>query len=373
MYFYVDESGQTGISLFDENQPVLYYGVLRCKVNLDLLAEKYVLGMRAKLGVDRLHANHLGNGELVKIVNDIETLRKKFDIRFDLYRVVKKDHALISFFDQVFDQGMNPAVPWSSYWTPLRYVLLIKLSYIFQLADLKKAWEARMTINNKKAEELLVEVCESILPRVACIPDSRSREIIGDAIRWASKNPSEISYNVDSKEARKQISPNLIGFQSVMHGMALQLKKGKCRAKKIVVDRQSEFNESQRWVADFYNQGRDIEWVVGPGLPRMDLTHIPECAIECTPGDESFGLELVDIYLWIFKRVLEGKQVAPELGVLFNSQLKRGYFDEVSLNAIEHRWTPMFANMPNPELKDLERARAFKEIEENKRKAHVIK
>lgn len=37
MYFYVDESGQTGLELFDGNQPFLYYGVLSSKVNLDLL------------------------------------------------------------------------------------------------------------------------------------------------------------------------------------------------------------------------------------------------------------------------------------------------------------------------------------------------
>jgi hypothetical protein len=35
MYFYVDESGQTGLNLFDENQPYLYYGVLSSKTNLE--------------------------------------------------------------------------------------------------------------------------------------------------------------------------------------------------------------------------------------------------------------------------------------------------------------------------------------------------
>lgn len=40
MYFYIDESGQTGLNLFDESQPFLYYGILRSKLNLDVLAEK---------------------------------------------------------------------------------------------------------------------------------------------------------------------------------------------------------------------------------------------------------------------------------------------------------------------------------------------
>ena len=35
MYFYVDESGQTGINLFDLQQPVLYYGVLSSPHDMD--------------------------------------------------------------------------------------------------------------------------------------------------------------------------------------------------------------------------------------------------------------------------------------------------------------------------------------------------
>ena len=65
MYFYVDESGQTGLELFDENQPFLYYGVLSSKVNLDLLTLPKIKSLRQKLGVDRLHAAELGNGRLV--------------------------------------------------------------------------------------------------------------------------------------------------------------------------------------------------------------------------------------------------------------------------------------------------------------------
>ncbi len=125
MYFYIDESGQTGLNLFDENQPNLYYGVLSSKTNFDILAQRKIKNLRKRLNVKRLHAADLGNGKLIEIIDDIIKLRKKFNLRFDLYRIVKSDYALICFFDQVFDQGMNPVVPWSAYWTPLRYVLLI--------------------------------------------------------------------------------------------------------------------------------------------------------------------------------------------------------------------------------------------------------
>lgn len=120
MYFYIDESGHTGLNLFDKNQPVLYYGMLSSKINIDLVAEDAVKAMRKKFGVDRLHAAELGVGRLSEIATDIARLRKKHNIVFDLLKVIKKDHALISFFDQTFDQGLNPAVPWMWYWSPLK-------------------------------------------------------------------------------------------------------------------------------------------------------------------------------------------------------------------------------------------------------------
>ena len=55
----------------------------------------------------------------------------KRDVRFSLYKVVKPDHAIITFFDQVFDSGVNKAVRWDHYWTPLRYPLLFKVAYLF--------------------------------------------------------------------------------------------------------------------------------------------------------------------------------------------------------------------------------------------------
>jgi hypothetical protein len=42
MHFYVDESGHTGPNLFDAEQPLLYYGVLSSRVNVDVVAKSLV-------------------------------------------------------------------------------------------------------------------------------------------------------------------------------------------------------------------------------------------------------------------------------------------------------------------------------------------
>lgn len=373
MYFYVDESGQTGLELFDENQPFLYYGVLSSKVNLDLLTLPSIKKLRKKLGVDRLHAAELGNGKLVDIVDDIEALRKKYNIKFDFYRIAKTDHALICFFDQTFDQGVNPAVPWSSYWTPLKYVLLIKTAYLFDEDMLKDAWQARITVKNEIAEELLISVCKRVLERVNILPDARSIQVITDAMNWVINNPSSISYNASSKKDKLQISPNLIGFQSVMHGIAKRLEKSKSHAQKVVVDRQSQFNKAQEWIAQLYQNGRDLEepLELGIGLPTMDLKHMPAVPIECTPGTESPGLEIVDLYIWVFKRHIENKELATPLYKLIKKQLHKGMYDEVSINALIKRWGPWFSELPEPTGDQLVKARELAALEE-KRRANFI-
>src|SRR5690606_21938564 len=106
------------------------------------------------------------------------------------------------------------------------------------------------------------------------------------------------------------ITPNVIGFQTVMHGIARRLKTPKAFAS-ITVDQQSQFNKAQKNLAEFYANARDIPWESGPGMPKMDLRNVPEAPITFRSSKESVGLELVDVYLWIFKRMMEGQDIPP--------------------------------------------------------------
>jgi len=351
MFFYIDESGHTGTNLFDDSQPIIYYGVLSSKRNLDALGNERFPKLREKLGVQRLHANQLGNGKLIPIVNDLLCIQREFDIRFDLYRVIKADHAVIAFFDQVFDQGMNPAVPCASYWTPLRYVLLVKLAWLFDYELLKKAWEARIDLNSRRANETLKTVCKELRSRAGSLPDKRSIQIITDALWLVEKNPDEIRYNAKSKNELLQITPNIIGFQCVMHGIAMRLKSHSLPASRIVVDQQIQFNKAQRTLSEFFqriSQARKLPAYLGPGLPELDFSGMPEIPITFESSVNVPGLELVDIYLWVFKRFMEGKSLANELRSIIEPQLEKGFTDEISLNGIKKRWTPFFTDLPEP-------------------------
>lgn len=222
LYYYVDESGNTGLNLFDEVQPMLYYGVMGCRYDLDVKAEPLLKTLRAELGVDRLHANQLGVGRLTPIARRLTDFSKKDGIRFSLFTIKKRDHALITFFDQVFDSGLNNAISWQHYWTPLRYALLFKVVHLFDEDLAKRAWAARREQNPRRCDEELIKLCRDLRDRIHWLPDARSRELVGGALTWAIANPRAINFGSSNRESTLQISPNLIGFQQVLQGISVQ-------------------------------------------------------------------------------------------------------------------------------------------------------
>jgi hypothetical protein len=368
MYFYIDESGHTGPNLFDDSQPTLYYGVLSSTVDLDVAAAGDVERARGSLGRERLHANEIGLGGLVSIREHLIAIQRKFDIRFDLCKVAKRDHAVISFYDQVFDHGVNAAASWMGYWTPLRYVQLLKLATLFDSALAERAWRARISLNSVTAAQELSHLCGELRGRVPTLPDARSRQLIGDALAWAAANPNSMKYNCQSPREVLDITPNMVGFQAVMHRIASRLRSPSSFAS-ITVDQQSQFNKTQKSLAEFYASVRQVPWVTGPGLPKMDLTKMPTAPIAFRSSRNSVGLEVVDLFLWLSKRLVEAKQIPVELVPIIEHQVQRGRIDDVSLSSMAQRWEQWFAGLPLPGQGAIATARAIQKADEERRQA----
>ena len=207
---------------------------------------------------------------LDEVVDTLLVLQKKHRIRFDVWQVVKRDHASISYFDQ----GMNPAVPRVAYWTPFRYPLLLNLASLFDNELAEKAWCARLEAHDGRSSSLFSEVCSELLARVHTLGDRRYIELITDALSWAMTHFDELGYNCKTGKQKLQIMPNMVGFQFVLRGICSRLGAPNRKAD-IVVDQQSQFNTTQRELREFYYQIREMPWVHGPGLPVMDVTNMP--------------------------------------------------------------------------------------------------
>ncbi|WP_454771072.1 hypothetical protein [Escherichia coli] len=134
--------------------------------------------LRKTLGVERLHAAELGVHCLSEVV-DIAGPAENHRIRFDIWQVVKRDHAIISFFDQVFDQGLNPVVPGVPTGPPA-LSLPLNLSNLFDDELAEKAWRARLEAHDERSCSLFSEVCGVLLQRVHSLGDARSVELIND-------------------------------------------------------------------------------------------------------------------------------------------------------------------------------------------------
>lgn len=371
MHFYVDETGHTGPNLFDQTQPVLSYGVLSSVEDLDKVAEKDLAVLRKALRVPRLHAAELGMHRLEDVIDTLLVLQKKHRIRFDIYQVVKRDHSIISFFDQVFDQGMNPAVSWTAYWTPLRYPLLLSLANLFDDELAGKAWRARLEAHDGRSELLFRDVCNTLLQRCARLHDARTRELITDALNWAANNFPQLSYNCKTNKDRLRIMPNMVGFQSVLHGICKRLG-GPNRRAEIIVDQQSQFNTTQRELSEFYRQIREQPFAIGPGLPVMDMSNMPEQPLVFQSGTTSAGLELVDIYLWVYKRFMEDKELTKPLQRLVYTNRNISLTSSLSLNSISTHFQEFMKTLPEVSAEQLAKAREVFAHDEVRRLKHRL-
>lgn len=367
MYAYIDESGNTGSHLFDNSQPVLYYGLLTCTKNLDVIAEPTLKRFRAELEVNRIHASQLGGAKLTPIANWLIRFQKKHDLRFNVYRVMKRDHAILSFFDQVFDSGMNEAVPRSWYFGPMRYLFLLEISSLFDEDVAKRAWQTRLNQSAEVCAKELADLCTLLSERALSFRDPRLRDVTVGALKWAAKNPEEISYGASNQESALQISPNLIGFQQVLTGLAARSQKMNRDVRRIIVDRQNEFNTAQDLLGDVYRKMKKAGPIpMMPGMPPLDWTHMPDTPFEFLAGDQSAGLELVDVYLWLAKRRFEDKSISREGMELLYGQRHRGQTDQVSLAGIESRWGHL-RDLPDPSQKQIEFAERMIAEEEEQR------
>lgn len=266
----------------------------------------------------------------------------------------------------------DDAIPWHHYFTPLRYVLLFKVAYLFDERLAKAAWAARLEQNPARCATMLVKLCADLLARVRQLPDQRSRDLIKGALKWTAANPEKKSYGSSNRESTLAISPNLVGFQSCMYAMATQSSKRGRQVRRITVDRQTEFNRAQGELAEIYEKLRihAHKSDMGPGMPSFDYSMMPVVPPTFMPGDESAGLELVDVTLWIAKRLEEKKEISRELRELFQMQAKRGLGEECSLKALSERWRHL-AHLPNPQQPfPAEFAKYFEE-QEAKRQATI--
>ena len=185
-----------------------------------------------------------GAGGLAKIEDMLHALQRKFRFGFDYYYIDKPVHALVVLFDAVFDAGINPAVKWDLYWTPLRFVAIYNLARIVDEALLREAWALCTAKWIEPLSDRVVTLLQELQRRTKHAGlDGRTRELFTDAFEFGVRKPLDLDFGVAHTEL---VSPNAVGFQFVVRAIARRAgKSGRKRPVSIKVDRQQQFIKAQ--------------------------------------------------------------------------------------------------------------------------------
>lgn len=244
MYAYIDETGNTGKNIFDEEQPLFLTAALISKVNFDLLERDRLIRIARRYGKDALHANELGDAAVESYARDILKVMEHHDCRFFISRAEKRYLAVTKLVDTLFDCFENKAVPWHTYnFRALRLLMVFKIAHILTVDAAMKFWGSLMEKNRTKAYSLFLDSLAELKENISLLPDARSRELITQAIEWATENPEAIYIHVNSKSVRAGHLPNMAVFPNLLEGIEQRSRLWKRSVIEVVHDRQCEFEK----------------------------------------------------------------------------------------------------------------------------------
>lgn len=307
MHAYIDESGNTGLNLFDPAQPLFLSLAMSSPVDFDDVFQERVARIARTAGIDCLHGSQLGVGGVESIAPSIIELVECSQVRFHFAFVNKPDVAAIKFFDAVFDPGENPATPHHSYVIrSVKFLLLLEFAAILNPNDARLFWEAMTSPRSPEAESAAVAAIDSVLQRVGILPDARSRQLIGDTLSWARRNIGELSIWTPKKQDRYGHVPNIFTFPSLMEGISKSSKIWHSQVDRIIHDQQSQFSTTLRhWHSLF--EDIEPERIIHFGDTPMQFADIRDSQFEVRDSRVSPGLQMADVVLWTFSRVVANK------------------------------------------------------------------
>lgn len=387
MFFHVDESGNTGNNLFDPNQPRLSYGLLSSTTNADALCAPLHRRIQHIIGDNLIHANNLGMGGLAEIAPYLLQIQRKMNFDFDYYFIEKPTYALVTFFEAVFDAGLNEAVRWETYWTPMRFMLIYKLSTLLDEPLLERSWHLCTTKRINERSDDIIQLLTDVMERAERSDlDRRSIEIIVDGLKYGIANPLALDFGVPDPRI---VSPNAVGFQFVVSAIARKMrKKNRKKASSILIDRQSQFNKAQiqtHHILSRFSKGLQetphedkrvyLNHPLFLGLQECDITHkdLPDISPTVSESAQSIGLQIVDVYLWLANKVFEGTALSPDLAQLWNLFAKRSLIDGISFSGMEQRFLQFERMLPAYDELTPEQLQAAKlSIDKHRRKVKSL-
>ena len=333
-FAFTDEAGNTGDNLFDQNQPTFWTCTTLSETDLDSENKAFIQDCQNILGVRELHAKDIGFEGIEKIADKLKKFLDIYITHIIFVKIDKQFLAATKLCDTLLDSADNKAISPHQYFTTLKGILEIRLIPLIKRKDRIAFWDSYKTGNR----DGFIKILEQLQFRVVeHIQDQRTKEVLGDALSWAIRNPSAFFY----VKRDKGDSPNLVSLLTLLNSIHDFRKATKFKIKKFVHDEQSQFGKYMKEAFELVKNVTDSDDPIKNliGLNEFKRVETFDCAMEFKASDSSVGLQVVDCILWLTKRGIERgiPRNAKECQILFQFIFNRGIIENFSYDNYERR------------------------------------
>lgn len=364
-FVFADESGNSGLKLFDDAQDTFWSGTVVAYADLDRKYSTFQRELLALVGRTELHGNELGFGRIEKIAGRLAWFIREKKLRFSFVRIYKPFLATTKLFDLAFDSGVNPAVPPQAYNVRhLRFINVLHFAQLLTSDDLNEFWSLFAAQDEKRFSHLLA----SIRDRVSETPyDKRSIQILTESLTWASEHPKEVLDPFSEHD-----SPNFVAFTALFEYLHAFHKETGHTIGSFIHDEQDQFiphfAQAFELLAKFHSDSEGPLSLISNVEPISSF----DCTLDVRSSDTSFGLQLIDVCLWLCKRVFDQRdRPMGQCTVLWESIKERSSINAYDFDMLVHnieKGTELLERREFTEEQLLSARRILDQIEANRQK-----
>lgn len=346
---FTDETGNSGLNLFDKGQPYFWTGTLLTPVDLDALNPAVHAACLSRAGCTELHGNELGFSGIERVAGKIEQLLYRYQARLLFTRIDKSHLAATKFVDTILDSGLNKAVSNFHYGIRLNRLYLAHIIVAcLDRDDREEFWGAYAAGDAEGFRRICMRLEGRILSRV---DDERTRQLLQDAITWALAHPEPLLEGTRSPLD----SPNIVALTLLVHELHRLNQLTGLTVRTFIHDEQQQFGKYLKTAFEVSKKFGSVD-ATSPLALIINIKEMTtfDCGFRVVSSKKSLGLQLLDIALWLTKRFKDNPDaVRGKCRDLAEYIQKRGWISEFTHKAmvreVVHGFERLFSTPLNPE------------------------
>ncbi|PWW01242.1 hypothetical protein DFQ01_110132 [Paenibacillus cellulosilyticus] len=337
---YIDESGNTGIDLFDKRQPFFWTGTMVVTQGVRFPCD--ITSIAQKVGSKELHGSKLGLRRINEIAKQLIDIIETLNARFMFTRVEKSHISAMRLADALFDNVNNPAVTAFHYNVPFnKKMLAYYVDIMMDEKDRKDFWNIHLAGDSEEFREFLIRF-RSKIERQFPKSNQRGRQLVLDAIAWGIKEPDSLlsertkkPEGIEDFRSLQYESPNLVSITTLLHGLHYIAEEYEMKATKIIHDEQSEFG---KYIQHSFSLLKRIRIDQSNQFLLHEVKDSDTILAELELGSSANSpfLQIVDVVLWMMtQKVDKGKDIMGNARNLMNCIISRSNIFHFSSKHLE--------------------------------------